>query len=548
MSVFPCPGPQQVKEFGAENGGAIFIGAPTNSISNYLSRTRADWSKAGTWWSATIEQCSFIANAATRAGGAVSAADVQLTVRSQMPLPAAHPPCRPIATPPRLLISCRVTDWHASLLRAIQVNTTNFTANVAHPISDYSPNAQGGALYVTSSQPQSAAYEALGFTGGVAKASVFIQSTSIVGLPLRDDYTEGSQTGALRVCPCYKVGMTVRLLATSSRIRACAVIAGNSSLPLADEGGGIAIVADNGLTAQLLDVELRQLTALRGGALARRHGSRLSVSRQPRDELTGPCVSLCVRARVTLCSPTLQAHCISAILLRGSSTCQGCVIGTMCCLRCPASSAHARQVIHARYVPFLRSQALFTALNIVATNNSATYAGGFVYTRKCSVDSAGLDYGCVAIETPVVTGSLVDHNRAVLGHGDRIASAPASFKVTAGTTGAGLSQVRARWCTHCARTLSGIPTLPRRHNTLSDLRARAFSFPFLAEQPCVLLQRARDGVAVKVPRRRQARDAPRPERDPGGSDGEDDRLVRQRRPRLLGGKYVQSRRAPGAPD
>lgn len=42
------------------------------------------------------------------------------------------------------------------------------------------------------------------------------------------------------------------------------VVAGR---PLADEGGGIAIIADNGLTASLTRVGMSNLTALRGAAI-----------------------------------------------------------------------------------------------------------------------------------------------------------------------------------------------------------------------------------------------------------------------------------------
>lgn len=79
-------GQSQVVTFGAESGGAIFIAAPMSSITAFLSKAitgTPDPVLTGMrdkWWSAKLSG-TFTSNNATRAGGAVAGADVQLQAR-----------------------------------------------------------------------------------------------------------------------------------------------------------------------------------------------------------------------------------------------------------------------------------------------------------------------------------------------------------------------------------------------------------------------------------------------------------------------------------
>lgn len=70
--------------FGAANGGAAFIAGPSEAPSRYLFKTDASASStAPSWWTAEINSCRFSWNLATRAGGGISAVDVQLSVRAR---------------------------------------------------------------------------------------------------------------------------------------------------------------------------------------------------------------------------------------------------------------------------------------------------------------------------------------------------------------------------------------------------------------------------------------------------------------------------------
>lgn len=89
------------------------------------------------------------------------------------------------------------------------------------------------------------------------------------------------------------------------------------------------------------------------------------------------------------------------------------------------------------------TQPLLTGFKITAADNSAMFAGGFLYSRKCDVDAKGQDANCVAMESAALVESTIRDNRAVAGHGDVNATAPARFEVTAGAGDAGKTRARA---------------------------------------------------------------------------------------------------------